>query len=50
VEAAKREQIAVRIQPYPVGFFVAETSAGIVGIITTGLTTSDDIADEALRS
>ncbi len=49
-EAATREQIAVRIEQFPEGFLVAEAEVGVVGLINTGITAKDDLADEALKS
>jgi ribosomal protein S18 acetylase RimI-like enzyme len=49
-EAATREQIEVRLAQFPQGFFVADTKMEIVGFITTGNTTTEDISDEALKA
>ncbi len=49
VEGATKERIAKRIGLFPQGFLVAEINGRIVGIIDSGSTDKDDIADEELK-
>jgi ribosomal protein S18 acetylase RimI-like enzyme len=49
VEGATKERIAKRIELFPLGFLVAEINGRIVGIINSGSTDKDDIADEELK-
>ena len=49
-EAAPKESIALRIKHFPQGFLVAERDGEVVGMINSGATDQDDIADEAFKA
>jgi ribosomal protein S18 acetylase RimI-like enzyme len=48
-EAATRETIKLRIDTFPQGFFVAEMSGRVVGMLNSAATNKDDISDEELK-
>lgn len=50
-EAASKENIQIRIQNYPEGFYVLVDKDGtIIGHINSGCTNKDDITDEAFKA
>lgn len=48
-EAASRANIAVRIERFPEGFYVAEAGGVLIGHVNSGATDKDDISDEAFK-
>ncbi|RPI89493.1 MAG: N-acetyltransferase [Chloroflexi bacterium] len=48
-EAAARETIQLRMDTFPLGFFVAEMGGRVVGMLNSGSTDKDDISDEELK-
>jgi len=49
LEGATKERIAKRIELFPQGFLVAEINGRIVGMVNSGSTDKDSIADEELK-
>ncbi|MCF6159659.1 MAG: GNAT family N-acetyltransferase [wastewater metagenome] len=48
-DGATREKIEKRIKVFPEGFLVAELHGQIIGMVNSGSTDKEDIADEALK-